>query len=122
MLILPPDEPPEQESIWDVRVTLGDYAYRIVLRWNERTESWYLDLFDSDDQPLLQGKRLAINWPITWRYKGATWPAGNLMLWCEEGSNAECGYDDLGHRCKLVYIEPADVPEPADTSIPYTVT
>jgi len=119
MLILPPTDLDEQYPIHDYQVDLEGSVYRYVLTYRERQESWYLDLYGSDDSALIMGKRLSINWPILTGHVNAGLPPGQILLLDSSASEAECSYADLGNRCLLVYVPADEIPE---TSTTYTVS
>lgn len=48
--------PTEQEKI----VQYGDRAIRFDIRWNERTQMWFLDIFE-ENVPLLTGVTMVTN-------------------------------------------------------------
>ena len=112
MKLLPPILPDEQYPIYDYSIDLGESRYRIVLTFRERLDSWYLDLYDAAGTLLLVGKRLSVNNPLLDRYAIDGLPPGELVCVDTSGNDGlECGYADLGHRCALVYLDPADIPE-----------
>jgi hypothetical protein len=47
----------------DQVVTLGDAQYVVRLTYRQRCSSWYLDLFDSEENPLVVGRRISPGWP-----------------------------------------------------------
>lgn len=117
---LPPFEPTEQQPVYDYRIALSQNVYRLQIRWNTRTKSWYLRLFDSTDTVLISGVRMVIEYPLMWRHTGRKPKGGTLWLADMEDTGRECGYNDLGHRCKLFWIPEEDYPEPEPS--PYTIT
>jgi hypothetical protein len=112
MIQLPPYEieGAEQQPVYDYTVTLSDTEYRIVLVYRERGDRWYMTIYDADDTVLLAGKKLSVNTPLLEIYEIDGLPPGDVVCWDSSGAEAECGYEDLGKRCLLLYLEPADVP------------
>ncbi len=108
MIILPPDQPDPLFEEYDFEIPLGDEVFRVVQRFFKRQEAWYLSLFDAADTPLLVRKRLSIDSPILHRYEIPGLPEGVLVLLDQSGERRECGFEDLGHRCILVYFDPED--------------
>jgi hypothetical protein len=47
----------------DQVVTLGDAQYVVRLTYRQRCSSWYLDLFDSEENALVVGRRISPGWP-----------------------------------------------------------
>lgn len=112
MILLTPIEPVEQQPEWDYEVTLDDAVFRLLIQYRYRTDSWYLSIYTADGICLKRQKRLVIDYPIHWRYKGEDWPAGFLVLLDVASTGEECGYADLGSRCQLAYFEAADLEAP----------
>jgi len=114
MIQLPPFDIADVEQVpeYDYTIQLGDDTFRVVLRYAERTDRWYLYLYDAADEPLLLGKRLSIDTPLLETYQIPGLPPGDIAIWDTSDSGVECGYEDLGRRCHLVYLEPADLADP----------
>ena len=108
MIIIPPDQPDPLFEEYDFEIPLGEAVFRVVQRFFQRQESWYLSLFDAANEPLIVRKRMSIETPILHRYEIPGLPPGELALLDQSGERAECGFADLGHRCILVYFDPED--------------
>ena len=120
ILQLPPYEPTEQQPTHDYLIPLSGTTYRLVWQWRDRTESWYLSLYDADDILLVDGIRAVVGYPLGWRYTGRIPTGGKLMLVDTEGTDEECDYEDFGNRCKPVWITDDEIPE-AEPDIPITI-
>lgn len=127
ILELPPHEPETQEPVWDYEIDLpkddGAYneTFRFLIQWCERTESWYLSLFDAAGNLKIGRIRLVVNHNLGLIYKHRFPTGGVLTLLDLEGENAEATYDSFGDRHRLTWATSDEVPaeEPA---IPYTIT
>jgi hypothetical protein len=51
------DQPQHRQS-----VVLDGERWGIRLTYRERTRSWYMDLYDADDEPVALGRRLSGDW------------------------------------------------------------
>lgn len=109
--VIPPIDPETQEPVYDHHpIAIGGVGgFRVQLRYLARTDRWYLTLDAPDGTRLLSGKMMAIDYPLIWRYRGAAWPDGVLQLVDVGGTGAECGFEDLGRRCKLVFVPRSDL-------------
>lgn len=118
MIQLPPydRENTEQQPVYDYNVTLTDVEFRIVLTYRERGDRWYMTIYDADGVALLSSKKLSVNTPLLEDYEIDGLPAGEFGLWDSSGAEAECGFDDLGKRCLLIYFDPDDIPEDSTTT------
>jgi hypothetical protein len=123
--ILDPIEPLDQQPVYDYTVDLEDVVYRVRLVFRERSESWYLDLYNAADEPLLTGKRLSVNTALLDPYQIDGLPPGELMLVDMEAPDdqaaIEADFDSLGFRHQLVYYDVADLP-PAAVAEELTIT
>lgn len=101
---LPPFEPTEQEPTHDYTVDLSGVTYRLEIQWFERLVRWYISLYDASDVLLISNKRMSIDYPLFWRNTGRKPAGGYLFLVDVEETGAECGFEELGNRCKLVWV------------------
>lgn len=105
----------------DGLISLTDVEFRIVQRWDDRLEAWFIDLYDADDVQLARGKRLVANYYLFDDQLDRRFPAGRLMLLDDAGTGVACGFEDLGDRCQLVYFEPNEVVEPLVNEVLYLI-
>lgn len=95
---------------------LDGESYRIVLTWNVRTQRWYLDVGDDNDNRVLMGQALVNDSPLGLRYRLAEMPPGMLVaISLDENNNAPANLDELGERVRFIYFEEADLPTEAST-------
>lgn len=113
MIELTPIEPVDPLSVYDYEVDLGGAIFRIVLRFGDRNERWYLSLFDANGDLLFDGRRMSVDFPIISRFRDERMPDGELSLLDIEDGNRECDFDGLGFRCRFVFV-PTDELPPAD--------
>jgi hypothetical protein len=121
--ILDPLEPLEQvpEYIFE-DIDLGGVSWNYRLRWNDRAERWTIDVYSSDGEKAIYGKRLVPNYPLFWANTGRRPEGGYLMLYDTGDASAaeQCTYDGLGHRWQLVWLVDDGTDAPADR--PWTIT
>lgn len=70
------------------RASLGDETYTINQRYNSRTKSWYLDVFNSSGETLVLGRKLLPNVPLITRNRDLMF-GGNMTVFQLEGSKAQ---------------------------------
>lgn len=58
---------------------------------------------DASEQPLLMGHPLNIDIELLERFEIDGLPPGKLTLYDMSEKSIECGRDDLGDRCQLLY-------------------
>lgn len=61
------------------KVSLEGQSYKLYQRFNTRTQSWYLDVYNSDNSPLVLGRKLLPEVPIIVRNLDLM-PKGNLTV------------------------------------------
>lgn len=100
VFIIPVDS---ESSSYKIRAAIEDKEYMILIEWNGRLERWHMSLFKSDMTPLVMGLPLNIDTDLLSRFKHADLPAGILFLYDASGRHVECGRNDLGVRCFMLY-------------------
>jgi len=101
-LIIPIDE---TIARFKFRMPLEDVFYVFEIEWSDVAEAWYLNLLSSTDEQLVVGVKLVVDYDLLGLYSQALLniPQGVLMLYDTSGKGLECGRDDLGKRCLLMY-------------------
>lgn len=94
---------------YDFEIELDGVVYVFDMEWNDRDSGWYMSILDRDLTPLLSGRRVVTNWPLTNRYRDSRLPAGTIEAVDTSGSETEPGLSDLGDRVKLIYTPKADL-------------
>lgn len=86
-----------------IRTVLDDVEMFMQMQWNSRVERWHLDILDSNENPLLMGIPMNIDTELIDRFEIPGLPPGKLVLFDTSLKGAECGSEELGERCKLIY-------------------
>ena len=87
--------------------TLDGDHFVMDVRWNERDESWYLDILDESENPIRRGLKITQGNFIGSHVAVPGMPAGQLVAFDTSGQGIEAGLDDLGERV-IVYFVPED--------------
>ena len=95
---------PEVSPEFSQKIDLGGIFYHIRIRWNSRSESWFLHLFDADENPIVTGKRLVPNYPLTEIHTDRF--SGELIVLDNQNDLTDCTitYENLGKRFLLVFL------------------
>ena len=108
-IYLVPIEVDEDLSSFKIRTELDSVAMVLRFDWNEREERWSMTIYDADETTLVAGLPLHVNLELIGRFEIDGLPLGGLMLYDASGQNEECGRDDLGDRCLLLYESSEEV-------------
>lgn len=92
------------ESSFKIRTILEDVELVLRFDWNGRDSRWQLSVMDAQETPLVMGLALNVNTELIHRYEIEGLPPGRLALYDTSGKFLEAGRDDLGGRCKLLYM------------------
>jgi len=124
VLELQPIEPAEPYSKLRYEgVELAGIAYDYQLKWNDRTEAWYLYIQRSDGStPPVNGVKVVVNFALGQRYTGRGPVDGTLLLIDQGGGNAadRPTFEGLGHRWRLGWVDDSEL-TPIDLTPDYTI-
>lgn len=90
-------------------ISLEGSVYRLDFRWNSAYEFWTMDVRDRQNNVLIGGIKLVINYEILFRYSRGNVPPGSILPIDTTGKLARIGRNDLGEAVKLVYLTRAEV-------------
>ena len=89
-----------------VTVQLGGTKYDFHVKWNDRAETWSLDMIDTATQArLLSGAVITIENDILESYPLGI---GGILAVDTSSRHSEASLDDLGSRVKVFWISPDD--------------
>lgn len=88
-----------------VLVELDGELFRLLIRWSQREEAWYLSVADVEDEPIVSGIKVVVNTPLLRRVVDERAPAGIIMALDVTGELGDPNLDALGDTIPLVYIE-----------------
>jgi len=94
---------------YDFSVELDGASYFIEVRYNSRNDSHYLSISDVEGVPLLIGRRVVIDFPLTRRFKNRALPAGEFMAVDTSGQGRDPGAGELGGRVQILYATAAEM-------------
>lgn len=102
-------------------IDLGGVSWNYRLLWNDRAERWTIDIWTSDDEKAIYGKRLVPNYALFWANTGRR-PEGGFIYLLDTGDPdgaEQCTYEGLGNRWKLCWFVDGGA-DPSTES--YTIT
>ena len=112
MFVLPTFQ--NNSSKYTIEVELNNEVFRLRFQWNVRAGDWYMDILDSDDNPILLNIKLVINYSLLDQYRYmTTLPKGEFILWDLEQnpSTGGLGFDNFGKRYQLLFFTDEEIEE-----------
>lgn len=88
------------------RVNIDNTIFQLQLSYNDRDESWYLDILDINANPILLSHKLQWGSEITKRYILPQFPNGNLYILKTENRDEKITRNNFSENklYRLVYI------------------
>lgn len=108
--IVPTENAPALK-FFDLVVDLDGSDYQLIFRYNERENFWYIDVLDAAGNPIRNGLKCVINWPLLRRCVLESRPPGSLMVLDARTEPAETGLDNFGSLAELIYADASEIPE-----------
>lgn len=90
-------------------ISLNAVLYNLTVVWNTQSQSWTLDLADTNNVPLLQGIPLVTGCDLLEQY-AYIGIGGSLYVQSDGDQTAVPTFVDLGSTGHLYFVTPQDVP------------
>lgn len=97
------------EFNYRVQTTIDGTSYLFDLRWNGRDESWYIDVLEVDETPIVQGEKVALGALIGRISTHKLFRRGVLVAVDLSSAGREATYDDLGTRVVVMWMPLSEV-------------
>lgn len=107
-----------QDSAYQIqRVNIDNTIFQLQLSYNDRDESWYLDILDINANPILLSHKLQWGSEITKRYIFPQFPNGNLYIIKTENRDEKITRTNFGENklYRLVYITDVEMIQAVNT-------
>lgn len=106
--VLPFD--PNEEAAYVVGTQLDGVSYIFGVSYNERTESYYVDVFTSEGVEVVKGLRVVCDFALARRYRKEGFPDGVVVARSLVAGNDEAPkFGELGARVRVLFIPEADI-------------
>lgn len=90
-------------------VTIDNAVYKFRFYWNDRFEYWSMSIFDFEDNIIIHGIKLVINYELFNPFRYLDIPRGALYVIDTTDSIDKIGRDDMDTNCRLLYLTEADL-------------
>jgi hypothetical protein len=88
------------------KITLSGVIFTLVLRFNTRTNTWFMDIQDPSGNPILTAIPVLIERELTSQYTTLAIPAGVFAALDETGQENQPSLYSFGTTHVLLYLDP----------------
>lgn len=88
---------PNGAQSWTQRTELDGHEYVLTFNWNTRSQAWFFSLADTDETPILDGKKITANTDLLGYVQSPARPQGQLIATEVSGADTDptlTGWDD----------------------------
>lgn len=96
-------------SNFSQQITLDNSIFRFDFLWNSRGEQWNLSVLDVDLNPLVEGIKLVLGYPLFDQWVDRGLPPGELFAIDTTGDEIKITRTNLGTIVELIYIPEAEL-------------
>lgn len=75
MQIIPFKEP----AAWEAQITLTNVIFNLRFQWNALNKYWVMSIYSRNDDPILLGVKVVVNWNLTGQFVTVGMPAGDIV-------------------------------------------
>lgn len=110
-----PVQLPLEPSVPNYRVgcAIGGRQFIFDVRWNTRSEAWYVDILLEDETPLAHGLKIVLGANLGRRIVDTSRFLGMLSVVDTSGEGRDAGLDDLGTRVQVWFFGLEELQEEA---------
>ncbi len=88
---------------FEISVPLDGIVYILEFYWNIRAQRFFLSVFDSENNLIISGIPIVLNFPFFYQYKNLKLPKGMLYAADTTGKDIPPKLEDFGTRVQLFY-------------------
>jgi hypothetical protein len=99
-------------AVYDFSTTIGSATYTFLVGWNYRENAWYMNITDADNNVIINSVKLCLGAFLGRTAAVSPFTDGVLVAIDRNAINdggVEAGFDDLGTRVVIRYVETADL-------------
>lgn len=105
MLIVPFKEP----ASWQAQITLTDVIFNLRFKWNALNKYWVMSIYSRNDEPILLGVKVVVNWNLTGQFVTVGIPTGDIVCQNVLGGFEKIMRFDMGEIDELFYYEAGEL-------------
>lgn len=111
MFIIPFKEP----AAWEAQITLSQVIFNLRFKWNALNEYWVMSIYSRNDEPILLGVKVVVNWNLTGQFVTVGMPDGDIVCQNVLGGFQKIMRFDMGEIDELFYYEAGELEALAST-------
>ena len=96
-------------AYYEFEVELDGVEFKMEFRFNDRDDSWYMTLLDSEDAVLRAGIRVVLSWALLRLWAEATRPDGEIISVNQGDVTAPPTLNQLGAEVVLTYFDETEI-------------
>jgi len=96
-------------SNFSQEITLDGVSYRFEFTYNTRSFQWAMSIFDIDQNAIVEGIKLVLEYELLDQYRAYNLPPGELYCIDTTDEVIEITRENFGDAVQLVYITEAEV-------------
>lgn len=105
MQIIPFKQPAE----WQMQITLSDVIFILNFKWNTLNQYWMMSIYNANNDPVLLGVKVVVNWNLTGQFVIEGMPAGDIVCQNVLGGFEKIARFDMGDIDELFYYLPGEL-------------
>lgn len=94
---------------YDMQIVLSKVTYTLEFKLNTRDGTWYMNVQDQTEDPIISGARIVVDWPLAFRTTDPRRPNGVFIATDTTGKQLDPGEGELGGRVQLQYFDAAEL-------------
>lgn len=86
------------------RTELDGHEYVLTFDWNERSSAWFFSIDDTDETPILSGKKITVGTDLLGGVVGSARPPGQIVCLEVSAQLIDPTLNSLGDTHELLYV------------------
>jgi len=95
--------PFKEAAQWREQIELSGITYTLRFKWNAMNEFWSMDVLSGNDEPVIYGVKVVVNWNLLEQYAMTDKPAGDIVCQNIIGGTEKITRDAMSTVAQLLY-------------------
>ncbi len=93
----------------DLEVTIDTVSFIVRFQWVQRLGRWCVDFLQADETPIIAGRVVRPNFPLTDRFVGDALPDGSFVVIRRDGGSEPFGLGELATEGLFFFVPSAEL-------------